>query len=370
MNSIYLCRAIPLEQDSRALRFYQLLEDEGCAPRVVQWGASQNSALDPKSKVVVAPLPRVRAKPWLNLLLTPLFSLWLLFYFLFKVRRTDRVFAIDLDTALPAYLASRIKGFRYFFDIADPYSAGRLRRSWAWIDWLEGKVAAAAHLALIPADCRRRYYACALPLVVIENVALAAQAMIELPVPSSERMRIGYFGALEPDDRLLELLVAVVAKRTDTDLDLAGSGGLAEFCRQAAETYPHIRFHGAYQPDTLALLVQPCDLLFAAYSLRKQHHQCIAANKLYEHLYFGRPLLTNSGTNLAVQVLAWGTGWEFDERPESLDQLLTQLRAADPAALIAKAQTARTRWLMDYQSYWQASLGVQQLRQALGQTDE
>ena len=352
MTSVYICRSIPIDQDSRVQRYREILLSAGHNVKVIQWGGV------PGNDLVVSPLPRIRGNRFVNLFLTPLFSIWLFLYLVIKCNKDYLVVAVDLDTALPTFLASAVKKFKYIFDIADPFSLCRLNSRVKVIDRLEGFIARRARLAIIPSECRRVFYSQSIDFCVIENVPSVMNMGTRTSHFKSDRLQVGYFGNLEPDYRGLELLISIVLARDDITLHVGGTGGLTEkFLLEAEKNPGKIKFYGRFSPKELPALASECDLMFAFYSLTKEHHKYVAANKLYEHLLLGLPVLTNEGTNFATDILSWQSGWAVSENAEALNSFF-EFISINKSIVSEKSVLARKLWERNYKNYWSNSLDV------------
>lgn len=349
MKQIYICRAIPVDQDSRVQRFREILNSQNNEINIIQWGGTKSSG------VIVSPVPRIRGNRALNLILTPIFSIWLLLYLLIKAPKNSLVIAIDLDTAFPSYIGSIFKNYKYIFDIADPYALCRLNQSNKIIDWIEGFVAKKATLALIPSKCRSSFYPQKIDFCIIENVPSLKEFSVSGPSTDNGVLNVGYFGNLEPLHRGLELLTSTVLSRSDIFLHVGGGGGLQEFFQKTSLQNPDkIKFHGKFAPSNLTEMASKCHLMFAFYSLTKEHHKYVAANKLYEHLFLALPILTNTGTNFSQDILDWGTGWQIEESESSINAFLDYLKIHKDVAL-EKSENARKIWNQNFSNYWQKS---------------
>lgn len=346
MNEMYIVRALPYGEDSRVLRYKRFFESNGVNVKVIQWGGED------KDNVISCPVPRLRGKPFLNLFLTPLFSLWVFFYIALVLRgKRVAVLAVDLDCGFPVYLVRLFRAFLFFYDIADPYSVCRFNKNLKIINKLESVVSKKADAAIVPGDSRCDFYDKGIDFHIIENVPTYPQKY-KKEVTVSAVINIGYFGNLEPNVRCLEDLVEVVLARNNIVLHVAGTGGLHDFFHELSIKNPRkVKFYGRYTHTDIPNLAQPIDVLFAGYSAKKEHHQYIESNKSYEHLYLGVGILTNYGTNLTKKILSWDTGWFFEENTKSLHSVLDEL-ADNKQELIKKSDNAKKIWIERYLGYW------------------
>src|SRR5690606_26775762 len=96
----------------------------------------------PSSKALIpAPYTQIRIPQWIDRgkFFYLLFNLKLFVFLIF--RRADALCAIDLDTILPVYLASKIKGIARVYDahelfpeIEESASRPRIQAIWRWLE--------------------------------------------------------------------------------------------------------------------------------------------------------------------------------------------------------------------------------------------
>lgn len=353
MKKVFLCRSIPVSEDSRVLRYSKLIQEQGLKVIYVQWGAA-----GPASDVITAPVPRLRGRPYLNILLTPIFSLWLFIFIIKNTKKGDVVLAVDLDTGLPALIGSYLKKASFIYDIADPFSLCRFNKSIKIINWLEGKVAKSARMAILPSKARSCFYPKDIAFRIIENVPNFTNLSFNKPAFPESKLSLGYFGTLEGKYRGLEILAKAVLDRDDLVFHVGGTGALSDYFKELSIEYPDkFAFYGRFAPNDLPHLIYNCELLVAIYSAQKEHHKYVAANKLYEHLACSRAVLTNSGTNFAEDIRDWDTGWVVSEDYTAVCSVLDVV-LADKTKLYSKSKKAELLWASFYKEYWACSKDV------------
>jgi hypothetical protein len=354
MAIVYICRAIPVEQDSRVLRYISILKRSGHEVRVIQWGKGLGEKVS-----VISPIPRVRSNPYINFILIPVFNIWLFIYLIYAVNKNNYVLAVDLDTAVSVYLASVFKKNKYIFDIADPFSLSRFNKNIRAVNIIEGIIAKKAFLAIIPELCRCHFYDNKINFLVIGNIPTVSKKCEQQKNNLNyQEIHIGYFGSLEPNYRALELISQIVIDRNDVIFHVGGAGGLSDYFNKIADVYKHkFIYTGSFSPVQLPSLFSKCDIMIAFYSNTKVHHKYVAANKLYEHLYLGIPVLTNKGTNFAEKIFLWKTGWCVNEDKKSIDHIL-DIIIKNKESIFNKSIIAKEIWSAYYENYWVDSLEV------------
>nr|WP_230206634.1 hypothetical protein [Novosphingobium sp. Gsoil 351] len=281
-------------------------------------------------------------------------------------REIDSIHAVDLDSALTAYLAGALLRIPVIVDFYDSYPDSRGLRNTAAraARKLEGLLAAKAALTIIADPTRRGQHGIreGANLLVVENVPALAWAAD--PVDADEPLTLGYLGNLEAWHRGLEDVLEIVASDPRYRLVVAGAGALEGRIRLAAATCERIVFHGAVEHRAGMALMARCHVILGLYYLSVENHRFAAPNKYYEHLVLGRPLLTSRGTPPGAKVEAQRTGWAVDDGARSIRGQL-EILAADRNAIVAAGRRARAVWDESFASYVEANIhGLYVLRSA------
>ncbi len=289
------------------------------------------------------------------------------------------VHAVDLDGALGATVFALLARKRLIFDAFDKYSDTRnLNGPMKWVcDRLERACMRVAHWVLVPDESRIEQHRLKgwKSVSVIENVPSATSSCtardtasgrpdsapiqpVDVPVrpdhaplrPEHVPIRLAYVGTLEPVHRGLEDLLAAVAAQADrVQLTIAGTGPLADTCRDYAARFSHIDFLGEVLPREAMAIMARGDIVVGMYYLSSRNHRYAAPNKYYEHLLLGKALLTTAGTPPGQRVLQHETGWAINDSPEALQRWLADLQAAD---VIRRGQLAAQSWRLHYAGYF------------------
>lgn len=148
---------------------------------------------------------------------------------------------------------------------------------------------------------------------------------------------IGYVGLIAYEEQCRRLMELVHADDRFA-FHFYGTGPAEAALRAYAETLhePRIRFFGAYQPGEKGGIIQKTDILFNAYGNVTAGVRCLLANKLYDALYYHKPLLTSPGTLMAEMGGCLAFSSELSDKT-ALDQLWNWYQSLDPAQADAYA---------------------------------
>lgn len=289
MKHITCCVTNDLVTDQRMARICSSLCSEGWQVTLVG-----------RRRPDMAPLAN---RPYRQVRLPVIFSKGKLFYLEFNLRlffwlifhRTDLIVAIDLDTIIPCYHASRWKkiprvydAHELFTELKEVVSRPLIRRCWLWV---EKRYIPRFHTGYtvsrsIAEEFRKRYGS---DYELIRNLPLKQEVP---PVRPKQKILI-YQGAVN-EGRCFEWLIPAMA-HVNAPLLIYGEGNYAGQCRELIHQYglgDKVMMKGAVRPEELRgitenayagiNLVEPVGLN-QVYSL---------ANKFFDYIQAGIPQLT------------------------------------------------------------------------------
>ena len=93
------------------------------------------------------------------------------------------------------------------------------------------------------------------------------------------------------------------------------------------ELYPNIKLFGAFKnPDDFEHIYNSVDIVVVTYGVESLNETILDPNKLYEGIFFCRPLIATKGTFLAEQIESYGCGISIDSSTEeAIRDSLSQL---------------------------------------------
>lgn len=346
-GSILVLRALPFGADSRATRWGQIY-----APRKVRWGGW--GAVGPEHASTNILKHRPKTGFWGFVFGYPVFILACFFFALRRLHVGDTVVCVDLETALPGWVAARMRGAKVHFDIADPFDMAKPVPFKFFFRWLEKCVATASDLVTVPHASRLALYGKQrLAALVVENVPALPSHQIKREFLKGDEghtsMTFGYFGTLEAH-RGLEDLVALVKANPATRLKIGGRGSLSAWISQVAELCDRINFVGSYTVTDLPDLVTGVDVYCSLYYQTKPLHRYAAPNKFFEHMALGLPVLMSSSTPYASDVRTNGTGWVVDDGLVPLQRWYDGHKN-DATAFKLAANQAQATWNKHYKNW-------------------
>lgn len=216
-------------------------------------------------------------------------------------KRYRAVHACDFDTVMPALLAKWLWGKRVVYDVFDFY-AEMLRKIptpiRTIIRTLDLRIMGMVDAVILADEGRREQILGARPkhLVFIYN----SPESIPLPrnqEPKTYSLHIAYVGLLQFERGIREML-QLLERHPEWCLDLAGFGGDEEAIVANARKLPNVRVHGRVPYEKALKLMAAADVLFATYDPSIPNHRYSSANKLFEAMMLGKPIIVARGTGM------------------------------------------------------------------------
>ena len=318
IKSVLFLRSNPVAPDPRVAKEAQALADAGYKVGVVAW--DRTGELPKVEETPFGLVERLAIKGSFrsglaNLLPLVRFNLALLWHLIKRRSTYDAIHACDFDTVLPALVAAKLLGKKVVYDVFDFY-ADMLRATPGWIKSIIKKVDLRlmgwVDAVILADESRVKQIQGARPkrLTFIYN-SPPIEDPFPLP-PAPPPLRIAYVGLLQKERGILQV-IELLRRHPEWELDLGGFGGDEEEIRRAVADLPNVRYHGRVPYEKALELMSNAHLLFATYDPSIPNHRYSSANKLFEAMAIGRPIVVarDTGMDQLVQQYALGFVVEY-----------------------------------------------------------
>ncbi|MCR4158888.1 hypothetical protein NUK34_08485 [Kerstersia gyiorum] len=349
---ITFVRAFLPQLDSRMNKYVRALKEQGDTVTFVGWDRGQTNVPALEDEVFLYRKAAALGARWRNLLALLGWNLFIIRTLFRQRHQLSAVHAVDLDSALAAWIFCRLCSKPLVFDIYDHYADTRAIGGPARMlfNGIERFLARHADLTLLADESRYQQHslAPASNIMVVENVP--ASQLLARPLDPLEPgpIRIGYLGVLEERHRGLENLLDACAGRTDVELHFGGYGPLSARIEAVARNHDNIIVHGPLSHEAGLNMLSGMHCTVGFYYLSMPNHRYAAPNKYYEHLLLGRPLLTTLGTPPGTRVTKEQTGWALAETADAISNWLDNVTKAE---LASRGVQARALWDQHYRQY-------------------
>lgn len=255
-----------------------------------------------------------------------------LFILLVFIRRKNLVYVTSPDQALVAILAFR----RFIIEYGDVQALSYKSRVSKFIDKVICKF---AHGLVITSPAYFsdyfKYLGCSdkdicvaenkIPLDVASGLCRSKDRLEFQATDSvlSTRMqnnnvivKLGLIGALNRFD-IYEIYLRVLKENTDFALEVYGDDGNSKFF----DGIDRVVFHGPFRnPEDLNKIYNSVDIVLLNYDASDLNVKIALPNKLYESIFFRKPIICTQGTFLAEVVKRKGIGFSSELSEESIEK--------------------------------------------------
>jgi len=257
-----------------------------------------------------------------------LFQCWLLGKLLFT--KCEVIHAIDLDTGVPGYLAAKLKCKKFVYHCLDPYYAilpDRWPRFLAQMTQkIENWLISRADLFIITDLLRIAQHEGATPRKIVE--------IPNVPVPSStisshqnpdHTFTVGYLGSLIEGRNLPTIIESCGELGEDgISLTIGGFGPLEKEIEEHAARWENVNFLPWLPYYELLQEEATFDLFLHMTDPANESQRWVSPNKLFEAMFFGKPIIVSKQTLAAKRVEAFGNGMtvNYGAKSELKDAIL------------------------------------------------
>jgi Glycosyltransferase len=279
------------------------------------------------------------------------YNLRLFFYLLFT--RTDLICSIDLDTILPGYLVSKIRGLRRVYDAHELFcemkevvTRPRIYRWWKRVEkWTVPHYKYGYTVNGPIAEEFKKMYG--VDYEVIRNVPL----LQPLTIPEKPEKYILYQGAVN-EGRSFETLIPAM-QWVPLPLVICGDGNFMQQTRELVKKFgleEKIIFKGMVQPDELRSITEKAWLGLTLFENKGRSNYYSLANRFFDYMHAGVPQLCvdypvykeiNNKHRIAVLL--------FDLSPEAIAQRLNSLLNDQPLYDLLQRNCLEARKAINWQ---------------------
>lgn len=243
----------------------------------------------------------------------------------------DVIHAVDYDTGSIAQKIAQKYNKKVVYHIADFYSDSRLNIPTFIKKYLRSReynVINRTDATIICSDDRKEQIAGSHPkkLIVVHNTPPREQQPFTTQlVEEQEQIQITYVGGMEKK-RFIDKAIRVIQDKIGYYLNLAGSVGDAREAIASVSTIDNINFLGKVPYEKALSLYNETSLMFAMYDPTHPNHKYSAANKVYEAMLMGKPIIVANNTGMDKIVRAEDIGYTIDFSEKAFSDILMHIQ--------------------------------------------
>ena len=250
-----------------------------------------------------------------------IWQLWIAKHIL--TRNYSLVYACDADTALMSVVLQKIKNFKLIFDQFDPISSRFHNQFFNFVgNQIEKVLFRMCHLSVVASKSRR--------LRGIDNQIVVSNSfntnLKPLKRRNSDNLNVAYFGVLQPDRGLFELLKCL-ERDSRVKLTIAGFGNLSDEFKSIGTQ--QLSYLGKLDYVEGLEIIATSDVSYVMYDPTFEHNRNTASGKFLDSVIAGTPCVVADGTVLADYTREFNLGWvveygNVDALAQLFGMLLTQ----------------------------------------------
>lgn len=361
-NRVFITRSNPVAPDPRVEKIARALNQEGAPVMIIAWDRSAKLPQHDQFENIPVHRLLIQAAYGNGIGNLPALIRWQMGLMSCLARRRnefDVIHACDFDTILPALVCKLFWRKKVIYDIFDFY-ADHLRRTPALLKQIIRKLdywaINQADGVILVDDSRKQQIAGSRPkrLVCVYNSpedVYDRYICEKNPHAATDgvhvSLRIAYVGLLQVERGIFEM-IHVLACHPDWHFDLAGFGGDEGQIVGLIESMPNVVWHGRVNYERALELSAASDVLFATYDPSIANHRFSSANKVFEGMMLGKPIIVAHGTNMDQIIEHADCGVIVQYGNEAELESALELLAANPSLRAQKGHNARQAYQAIY----------------------
>jgi glycosyltransferase involved in cell wall biosynthesis len=310
---VLFLRSNPIAPDPRVEKEASALSKANYQVRILGW--DEKSSLPIREYRSFGIIERLRtpgrsSKGLGNLPQMLRFQMALLSYLWRNRKSYDIIHACDFDTILPALIIRFLLGKILIYDIFDFYAdmvkylPASFRKA---IRFLEIMAINLADGVILADEARLKQIKGSHPkrlCFIYNSIPLAPDITLPKEPPP---FRIAYVGILQRERGIFHL-ISLMEKHPEWELHIAGFGEDENFVREKAATLTNIHYYGRVAYEQALKINSLSHAMFATYDPSIPNHAYSSANKLFEAMALGKPIIVARGTNMDRTVAQYQLG--------------------------------------------------------------
>lgn len=130
---------------------------------------------------------------------------------------------------------------------------------------------------------------------------------------SQEKIVFSYVGAFRYPNTIFRFANIIAEKYPQHEFHFYGDSRLTGEVIRMSEIFDNIKYFGSFKnPDDLMKIYQNINIIVACYDIQSLNERIAEPNKLYEALYFQKPIIVSENTFLAERVREYNCGYAID----------------------------------------------------------
>ncbi len=132
-------------------------------------------------------------------------------------------------------------------------------------------------------------------------------------------IKFGFIGLIRYPNTIIRFAKVIGRSFPQHEFHFFGQPERESFIDDEIKQFGNVLFHGSFKnPDDLQSIYEQIDISIVCYDTQSGNVRIAEPNKLYESIFFKKPLVVSSGTFLAERVCTLGVGYDIDSSSDDL----------------------------------------------------
>ena len=166
---------------------------------------------------------------------------------------------------------------------------------------------------------------------------------------SIHQLRFGFIGAIRYPNTIIKFAETIGRRFINHEFHFWGGGFFQELAQKCAKEFSNVFFHDSFRnPEDLQEIYSMIDINVVCYDCQYTNVKIAEPNKLYESIFFGKPILVSRGTFLERRVKDLKIGFSVDALDEeSICQFIDSLTLSGLNECISNCMQVPSEELID-----------------------
>lgn len=256
---------------------------------------------------------------------------------------------------IPAFFLKK-KGVRYVYELSDLlYGYPRFNYIRPALKYIEKGIIRKSHFTVMTSEGFREYlFGNNAPqnIIIQPNKLNNYFKKHNRPVakrPDIHHLKFGFVGAVRYKETILRFAKIIGKDFPMHEFHFFGESVFIKAFQEDTKDYPNVFYHGQFKnPIDLPSIYSMLDIVVACYDTGSLNERIAEPNKLYESIYFGKPIIVSTNSFLEKQLLKLDCGYSINAyEDDAIRNLLRDISLDDLQKKIANTQKIMKESLID-----------------------
>lgn len=220
---------------------------------------------------------------------------------------------------IPTFFLKK-KNVKYVYELSDLlYGYPRFNSIRPILKYIEKGIIRKSHLTVMTSEGFRDYLfgKNAPQNIIIQpnklNSYFKCQNRPAAKMPDIHHLKFGYVGAVRYKETVLRFAKIIGKDFPMHEFHFFGDSVFVKAFQEETKDYSNVFYHGQFKnPDDLSSIYSLLDIVVACYETESLNERIAEPNKLYESIYFGKPIIVSTNSFLEKKMSKMGCGYSID----------------------------------------------------------